>query len=228
VRIAEIFYSIQGEGRLAGMPSTFIRTSGCNLRCLWCDTPYTSWRPEGNEWELAQILAEVRSRPASHVVVTGGEPLLAREIEQLTKRLKQKKYHITVETAATIFKPVACDLVSMSPKLSNSIPWKRAKGKFARMHEEHRLNFPVIQRFMDGYDYQFKFVVDEKRDFAEIQTILKGLKNIDPTRVLVMAQARTRRELHEKALWIVELCKAHRFSYTPRLQIELYGNRRGT
>lgn len=210
------------------MPSAFIRTSGCNLRCVWCDTPYTSWRPEGNEWKLGEILAEVRSRPTAHVVVTGGEPLLAREIEQLTKRLKQKKYHITIETAATIFKPVVCDLISMSPKLSNSTPWKREKGKFARMHEEHRLNFPVMQRFMDGYDYQLKFVVGEKRDFAEIQTILKGLKNIDPTRVLVMAQARTRRELREKAPWIVELCKAHGFCYTSRLQIELYGNRRGT
>jgi len=228
VRIAEIFYSIQGEGRLAGMPSVFIRTTGCNLRCVWCDTPYTSWRPEGKEWKLEQILAEVKGYPTSYVVVTGGEPLLAREIEELVKRLKQKKYHITVETAATIFKPLQCDLISMSPKLSNSTPWRRAKGIFARMHEEHRLNLPVIQRFMKGYDYQLKFVVDKKRDFTEIDTILKRLKNVDPPRVLIMAQGRTKRELSEKAPWIVDLCKAYGFCYTPRLQIELYGNRRGT
>jgi len=228
VRIAEIFYSIQGEGRLAGMPSVFIRTTGCNLRCVWCDTPYTSWRPEGKEWKLEQILAEVKGYPTSYVVVTGGEPLLAREIEELVKRLKQKKYHITVETAATIFKPLQCDLISMSPKLSNSTPWRRAKGIFARMHEEHRLNLPVIQRFTDGYDYQLKFVVDKKRDFTEIDTILKRLKNVDPPRVLIMAQGRTKRELSEKAPWIVDLCKAYGFCYTPRLQIELYGNRRGT
>ena len=228
MRIAEIFYSIQGEGRLAGMPSVFIRTTGCNLRCVWCDTPYTSWRPEGKEWKLEQILAEVKGYPTSYVVVTGGEPLLAREIEELVKRLKQKKYHITVETAATIFKPLQCDLISMSPKLSNSTPWRRAKGIFARMHEEHRLNLPVIQRFMKGYDYQLKFVVDKKRDFTEIDTILKRLKNVDPPRVLIMAQGRTKRELSEKAPWIVDLCKAYGFCYTPRLQIELYGNRRGT
>ena len=116
----------------------------------------------------------------------------------------------------------------MSPKLSNSTPLTRAKGMFARMHEEHRLNFPVIQRFTDGYDYQLKFVVDEKRDFTEVHTILKRLKNVDPTRVLIMAQGRTKRELSAKAPWIVDLCKAYGFCYTPRLQIELYGNRRGT
>ncbi len=228
MRIAEIFYSIQGEGRFVGTPSVFIRTSGCNLRCVWCDTPYTSWKPEGEEWTLGGILAEVKKHPTSHVVITGGEPLLAREIEQLTTRLKQRIYHITIETAATIFKPVVCDLISMSPKLSNSTPWKREKGKFAKMHETHRLNFPVIQSFMDGYDYQLKFVVERKKDFSEIKAILKRLKNVDPTQVLIMAQGRTKRELNEKAPWIVELCKAYGFRYTPRLHIDLYGNRRGT
>lgn len=228
MRIAEIFYSIQGEGRLVGTPSVFIRTSGCNLRCIWCDTPYASWRPEGKEWRLGEILAEVKRHSASHVVITGGEPLLAPEIEELTTRLKQKTYYITIETAATIFKPVACDLISMSPKLSNSTPWRREKGKFARMHEEHRLNLPVIQQFLDGYDYQIKFVVDKNKDFSEIEEILGKLKNVDRDRVLVMAQGRTKRELREKAPWIVDLCKAYGFRYTPRLQIDLYGNRRGT
>ncbi len=228
MRIAEIFYSIQGEGILVGIPSVFIRTSGCNLRCLWCDTPYTSWRPEGKEWRLDEILAKVKKQPSRRVVVTGGEPLLAPEIEELASKLKEKNYHVTIETAATIFKPVACDLLSMSPKLSNSTPWKREKGKFARMHEKHRLNPPVIQRFIDGYDYQLKFVVEKKEDFIEIQGILKGLKNVDADRVLVMGQGKTKRELREKAAWIVELCKVHGFRYTPRLQIDLYGNRRAT
>ncbi len=228
MRIAEIFYSIQGEGRFVGTPSVFIRTSGCNLRCVWCDTPYTSWKPEDEEWTLGGILAEVKKHPTSHVVITGGEPFLAREIEQLTTKLKATNYHITIETAATIFKPVVCDLISMSPKLSNSTPWRREKGKFAKMHEVHRLNFPVIQSFLDGYDYQLKFVVDRKSDFTEIQGILKRLKKVDPTRVLLMAQGRTKKELGKKAPWIVELCKAHGFRYTPRLHIDLYGNRRGT
>lgn len=228
MRIAEIFYSIQGEGRLVGTPSGFIRTSGCNLRCGWCDTPYTSWKPEGEEWKLGEILAEVNQYPSRHVVITGGEPLLARDMGELTSRFKRKGYHITMETAATIFKPVVCDLISMSPKLSNSTPRKREKGKFTRMHEEQRLNFPVIQKFLNRYDYQLKFVVENRRDFTEIRGILKRLKNIDPTRVLIMAQGRTRRELHDKASWIVDLCKTYGFGYTPRLQIELYGNRRGT
>jgi 7-carboxy-7-deazaguanine synthase len=228
MRIAEIFYSIQGEGRLLGVPSVFIRTSGCNLRCVWCDTPYTSWRPEGKERSLTEIMAAVTKYPAKHVVITGGEPLLAPEIEELTKRLKQRAYHITIETAATIFKPVTCDLMSMSPKLSNSTPWKREKGKFATMHEERRLNLAVMQQFIDRYDYQLKFVVDQRRDFDEIQQVLANVNHVDAARVLIMAQGRTKKELRERAPWIVELCKKHGFSYTPRLQIELWGNRRGT
>ena len=199
MRIAEIFYSIQGEGMLAGTPSVFIRTSGCNLRCVWCDTPYTSWRPEGTERSLAEILAETKKHPSRYAVVTGGEPLLANEIEGLTRNLKQKDYHVTIETAATIFKPVTCDLVSISPKLSNSTPWEREKGKFARMHEQHRLNFPVIQRFIQDYDYQLKFVVDKRRDFAEIRGVLKTLRNTEGDRVLVMARGKTRNELNKKA-----------------------------
>lgn len=226
--ISEIFYSVQGEGRLVGMPSVFIRTSGCNLRCVWCDTPYTSWKPEGQERSLKEILDEVKGYPSRHVVITGGEPMLAREIEELTQRLRRRGYHITVETAATIFKPVACDLMSLSPKLSNSTPWKRERGRFARMHEEKRINVPVIQRFMDSYDYQLKFVVEEERDFAEVQEVLKKLKNVDRDRVLIMAQAKTRKELRGKAPWLVNLCKSYGFRYTPRLHIDLYGDRRGT
>lgn len=228
MRLAEIFYSIQGEGRLVGTPSIFIRTSGCNLRCVWCDTPYTSWRPEGEEWDLREILAEAAKYPGRHAVVTGGEPFLDPEIEGLTAALREGGYHVTIETAATLLKPVVCDLISMSPKLANSTPWKREQGKFARMHEQRRLNFAVMQRLMDGYDYQFKFVAERRRDFAEIEEVLGRLKGVDRSRVLVMAQAKSRKALREKGPWIVELCKKHGFSYTPRLHIELYGNRRGT
>ena len=228
MRIAEIFYSVQGEGRLLGMPSVFIRTSGCNLRCVWCDTPYTSWKPQGEEWSVREILAEVKGYPTPFVVVTGGEPLLSPKINELTRKLKKANYHVTIETAATIFKPVACDLLSMSPKLSNSTPWKRARGKFAKMHEGHRLNLPVIEKFMEGHDYQLKFVVEQRRDFSEIRGILKRLKNVDSARVLLMAQGETKRELSKRAPWIVDLCKKYDFRYTPRLHIELYGNRRGT
>jgi len=228
VHISEIFNSIQGEGRLLGMPSVFIRTSGCNLRCVWCDTPYTSWRPEGRDWNINTILREVHKYPARHVVVTGGEPLLAPEIEELAKELKREGAHITIETAATIFKPVACDLISMSPKLAHSTPWKREKGKFAKMHEERRLNFGVLQKFLEGYDYQLKFVVERRQDFTEIRDLLDRLVGVDRARVLVMAQGKTSGEVRRKAKWIVELCKEHGYGFTPRLHIDLFGNRRGT
>jgi 7-carboxy-7-deazaguanine synthase len=228
VQIAEIFYSIQGEGRFVGMPSVFVRTSGCNLRCVWCDTPYTSWTPEGKKWNVSEILTEVAKYPSRHVVVTGGEPFLATEIEELTAKLKPLGSHITIETAATLFKLVACDLISMSPKLANSTPWKRAKGKFAKMHETARLNFAVMQQFIDGYEYQLKFVVNHQDDFSEIEEILGRLENVDSSRVLIMGQGKTARELRDKTKWIVELCKEYGFGYTPRLHIELFGNRRGT
>jgi 7-carboxy-7-deazaguanine synthase len=228
MQIAEIFYSVQGEGRLIGLPSVFIRTSGCNLRCVWCDTPYTSWRPQGRDWTTAEIVGEVAKYPSRFVVVTGGEPFLAPEIEKLARALKQRGAHITIETAATVFKPVPCDLVSMSPKLANSTPWKKQEGRFAKMHEKRRLDFAVIQAFLERYDYQLKFVVDRPADFEEVRSILAKLKNVDPGRVLVMAQGTRSRQIQSKAPWIVGLCKKYGYGYTPRLHIDLYGNRRGT
>src|SRR6516162_3212632 len=110
MKIADLFYSIQGEGRLMGVPSAFVRTTGCPLRCTWCDTAYTSWAPEGVSLAPADIVRRLADFPTRHVVVTGGEPLIAAGIEELCANLKQAGYHITVETAAVVFKPVPCDL----------------------------------------------------------------------------------------------------------------------
>jgi len=228
MRISEIFYSIQGEGRLLGVPSVFVRTSGCNLRCRWCDTPYTSWSPQGKIWSVKKILGEVDKYPTQHVVITGGEPLLAPDLDELTSQLKERGAHITIESAATIFKAVACDLISLSPKLANSTPWQRSKGEFAAMHDKRRLNYQVMQRFIDSYDYQLKFVVDRKRDLDEVRAVIGRLKNVDAAKVMLMAQGIKQGELVRKAHWIVESCKQYGFSYTPRLHIELFGNRRGT
>src|SRR4051795_4605464 len=122
VKLSEIFYSIQGEGSLIGIPSVFVRATGCNLRCVWCDTPYTSWQPEGEDWTLDAIMERVASYSASHVVVTGGEPMIAPEILTLTSALRKAGLHITIETAGTVYHPVACDLMSVSPKLKTSTP----------------------------------------------------------------------------------------------------------
>jgi 7-carboxy-7-deazaguanine synthase len=228
MQIAEIFYSLQGEGRLIGVPSVFIRISGCNLRCAWCDTPYTSWEPEGRPLRIDEIIQEVAKYPSRFVVITGGEPFLAPEIAELTQALKQSGAHITIETAATIFKSVSCDLLSMSPKLANSTPWKKQQGRFAKMHEARRLDLTVIEKFLDSYQCQIKFVVERPADFDEVCGILAKLDRVDPNRVLIMAQGTTSRQIQSKARWIVELCKKFGFGYTPRLHVDLYGNRRGT
>ena len=125
MKISELFFSIQGEGKLSGVPSVFVRASGCNLRCVWCDTPYASWNPEGEDVAVAEIVRRVAEFGASHVVLTGGEPMIMPEIGELCSALKGMGRHITIETAATVFKPVAHDLASLSPKLANSTPTER-------------------------------------------------------------------------------------------------------
>src|SRR5687768_477170 len=100
--IAEIFYSIQGEGELTGVPSVFVRTSGCNLRCTWCDTKYASWNPEGEELSIPAILERIAAHPGKHVVITGGEPMVAKGIHELAAAIRGTGRHITIETAGTV------------------------------------------------------------------------------------------------------------------------------
>ena len=228
MKITEIFYSIQGEGKLAGVPSVFIRTAGCNLRCAWCDTPFSSWEPEGEELDLDTILDRVSDHPTQYVVLTGGEPLIQPEVTELTRRLKEEEYHVTLETAATVYQPVTCDLTSISPKLSNSTPWERAEGRWADAHEDARLNFDVIEQLMALGEYQLKFVVDEPDDIIEIDAVLGALSNYEPSDVLLMPQGVTPEELAERSRWLAELCKERAFRFCPRLQIMIYGNTRGT
>jgi 7-carboxy-7-deazaguanine synthase len=228
MKVAEIFYSIQGEGRLAGVPSAFVRTAGCNLACSWCDSPYTSWEPQGEPLPVAEVLDHVAAFPTRHAVVTGGEPLIAPGIEDLCAGLGARGYHITIETAATVFKPVVCDLASLSPKLANSTPWQRADGRFAERHERQRLRPDVIRAFLERYDYQLKLVMDRPEDVAEVLALLEQLPGVDRSRVLLMPQGVAREELDQRGPWLVEACKKHGFRYCPRLHIELYGNRRGT
>ncbi|HEY7328157.1 MAG TPA: 7-carboxy-7-deazaguanine synthase QueE [Gemmataceae bacterium] len=228
MRIADLFFSIQGEGRLMGVPSAFVRTTGCPLRCVWCDSDYTSWNPQGESWTVAQILSRLADFPTRHVVVTGGEPLIAAEIEELCAGLRASGHHITIETAGVVFKELPCDLASVSPKLSNSIPYEREGGRWAERHNQQRLHLDVIQAFVDYSDYQLKFVIERAEDIAEVKEIVDSLRDVDPAKVLLMPEGTTREELDRRGAWLVDVCKQHGFRYCPRLHIELFGNRRGT
>jgi len=240
MKISEIFYSIQGEGMLAGVPSVFVRSSGCNLRCTWCDTPYTSWNPEGREVSIDQILAEaLQSRDRkeaalkpsfqpqiSHVVITGGEPMIAEGIVELTHRLKELGMHVTIETAGTVHKDVVCDLMSISPKLANSTPYERDGGRWAAQHDRLRYQPEVLEKLTREFEYQLKFVVASPEDLAEIETMLQEI-HADRGRVVLMAEGTDAEIIRERALWITEICKREGFRYSPRLHIDLWGNRRG-
>ena len=228
--ISEIFYSLQGEGELTGVPSVFVRTSGCNLRCNWCDTPYASWQPEGKQMTVGEIVAAVRPHPARHVVLTGGEPMMAPDIQALAAALKKLDYHLTIETAATIVPAgISCDLASLSPKLKNSSPDERLDDAWRRKHENLRWQPEVVRAWLDRGGYQLKFVVAQATDLIEIETLLASLeREIPRAKVLLMPEGTTVEVLRARAVWLAELCKTRGYRYAPRLHVELYGNKRGT
>ena len=229
MRIAEIYRSGQGEGFLTGTESVFVRASGCNLRCSFCDTPFTSWSPEGEDMSVGEILEQVaRCGPCEHVVITGGEPMLFAELLPLTASLKTMGKHLTIETAGTLFLPVACDLMSISPKLANSTPPPERDARWSRRHEQARHLPDVIRRLVREFAYQIKFVVDSAADLAEVGRYLAEIPEIDRARVLLMPQGTTLAELGERAAWLEPYCRKHQFTYCPRKHIEWYGHTRGT
>jgi 7-carboxy-7-deazaguanine synthase len=226
MRISEIFYSIQGEGILAGVPSVFIRTTGCNLRCTWCDTPYTSWKPEGYQMMYGPMLTQIRKHWCGYVVLTGGEPMILPDLAELTAKIKEIEQHITIETAGTVYQKVACDLMSISPKLANSTPVEREDGKFAEQHEELRYQPEVLKQLIAEYPYQLKFVISSAEDVKEAKDIVQEI-GADRTRVLLMPEGTTRQAINERAQWLVEICKDFGYRYCPRLHIDIWGDKRG-
>lgn len=228
--ISEIFYSLQGEGELTGVPSVFVRASGCNLRCNWCDTPYASWKPEGETRSVAEILAEISRHPARHVVLTGGEPMIAKEMRELAAEVRKLGRHITIETAGTVAPDgIACDLASISPKLKNSAPDERLPETWRERHEATRWQPDVVRAWIDGYPYQLKFVVSSVADVDEIESMLAELgREIPRAKVLLMPEGTAMETLRARAAWLGELCKERGYRYAHRLHVELYGNKRGT
>ena len=229
--ISEIFYSIQGEGSLAGVPSVFIRTSGCNLRCAWCDTPYASWHPEGTDTSIEQIIAEVETHPTRFVVVTGGEPMIAKGMRELLSALREHGKHITIETAGTVPpNGIACDLASISPKLANSTPSAEAAGTaWKEKHERTRLQPEVLRAWCDGHEYQLKFVISSADDVREAENIISQMGiTIPPHKIQLMPEGTDAETLRSRTPLLIEWCKRKGYRLSPRLHIEWFGNKHGT
>lgn len=227
MRVAEIFQSVQGEGFLTGTASIFVRAAGCNLRCWFCDTPYASWHPEGEDLSVEEIARQIVSYECDHVVLTGGEPMLFAELIPLCELLRQRGLHITIETAGTLFLPLACDLMSISPKLQNSAPGESIDQRWQQRHDRTRHAPDIIRRLAEEYPYQVKFVVDEPDDLAEINDYLDASPWITRDRVLLMPQGRSGDELAEKAVWLEPYCQVNDLQFCPRKHVEWFGLVRG-
>ena len=225
MKYSELFHTIQGEGMLIGVPSVFFRTSYCNLRCTWCDTPYTSWNPENRDITVAESVAAIAQFGCKHVVITGGEPFIqTKELITLCFELGKQGYHITIETNATVFANVDAHLISMSPKLRNSNP--PADNRFYKRHERERIRPEVIRKFLDSYQCQVKFVVDTPNDLAEIQSLQEDI-DIPSETIMLMPQGKTPRILQQKQEWLVELCKENGYRFSPRVHVDIWGEKRG-
>jgi 7-carboxy-7-deazaguanine synthase len=228
MKIAEIYRSIQGEGLLTGVPSVFVRTSGCNLRCWFCDTPYASWRPEGRDMSIDEIVAQVEEWDTQHVVVTGGEPMLFAELIPLCESLRAIGRHVTIETAGTLYLPLSCDLMSISPKFASSAPAVDTQPHWHRRHQRGRHRPEVVRQLVAAHDYQVKFVVDTPADLDEVTRYLGELPEIARGRVLLMPQGTDQEQLDSRARWVRPYCEAQGLIFCPRKQIEWFGPVRGT
>ena len=227
MKIVEIFVSRQGEGLWTGMESTFIRVGGCNLHCAYCDTAYASWDcHEGEDLTVEEVVGWAVLYGIQHVVITGGEPLLYAEAVPLTRLLAERNFVVTIETNGTFDLAVACDLISISPKLANSIP-RAWKDQTPFLHDRNRTRPDIVRNLIGRYPYQLKFVVGEPEDLADVEDYLDQLGRVDPERVLLMPMATDAAVMRSKAEWIVHYCQAHGFGYCPRMQLEWYGGARG-
>jgi len=231
-----LFETIQGEGKYVGVPSIFMRLSGCNLRCEWlnpdgsvtpCDTPYSSHKPEKNLKDVEDVLIDIRRFRARHVVVTGGEPFLQASVVALINELVCAEKFVTVETNGTIYRPTMAQFYSISPKLSSST--FEASKNFAK-HEAARSQLDQLALFVK-HPHQLKFVVNTPTDLAEIQTLLAGLRtrngSYDERNVYLMPQGVSSEQFDAKADWIVQECKLRGWNFTDRLHVRLWGHKRG-
>jgi len=222
----EIFHSIQGEGVYAGKPAVFIRLALCNLACVWCDTRYTwDWDRCDQREDVMTISLDdageaIRRYGCPNVVITGGEPLVQqRQLTPLLERLKGCGFWIEVETNGTIAPgKKLVELVdhwSVSPKLENS-------GNPVSAREN-----PDAYRLFRGLpSAHFKFVIEKAGDLVELRSLAEKY-NLPREKIVLMPQAQDRDTLLEKSRWLVEICKVDGYLFSTRLQVFLWGSRRG-
>ncbi len=179
---------------------------------------------------LDTILEKIKEFPAKHCVITGGEPMVAKGIVELCQRVQNLGKHITIETAGTVSPGnIACDLASISPKLSNSIPSEERAGLWQARHDKKRLKPDVLQEWVSHYEYQFKFVVTSANDLDEIKTLLREIKHpILPEKIMLMPEGVDSQTIRGRDQTLTEICKQEGYRYCNRLQIELFGDTRGT
>ncbi len=239
----EIFHTLQGEGISAGCPAVFVRASGCNLHCRWCDSDHT-WNFEGTPWkhdrdgtpgyakhcraasvcevDEAEVAARVLSYGCDRVVFTGGEPLLQQEallgvVRELRARMPGCVFE--VETNGTripsdgLLREIG--LFHVSPKLSHS-----------GMGADLRLFPQVLAFFAAQASAWFKFVITTHADLAEVEELLR-LQRIPAGRVMLMPEGRSAAELDARGGWLAEVCKEGGYRYSDRLHIRLWGDRPG-
>lgn len=235
--VNELFYSLQGEGKLAGVPSVFVRTSGCNLRCWFCDSYHTSWEPTHAWLDVDTIVERVTNHEAAdHVVVTGGEPLIHDETVELLERLSGAGSHTTVETNGTITREAPIDLASISPKLASSTPTAdrdpRGDGEWAGRHDDRRIDIDSVATLVDAYEFQLKFVVTGRDDVPEINRLVSQIRDASKTTVrdadvVLMPEGATRDRLAETSELTAEVAMDQGYRYTPRLHVDLWNDAPG-
>lgn len=232
MRIVEQFNSIQGEGKYVGTPSHFIRATGCNLRCEWknsdgtttkCDTPYTSWEPErGYELDIEKTLTEIVKSNFEHIILTGGEPTLYQDLSLIVQRCIQHGFFVTIETNGTKYQKIPHAFISISPKLKSSYPEAR---EAYQLHQKNNNFAEATKLWMQYNNYQLKFVINKKEDIEEVLGIQRML-SVPKKNIYLMPQGTSEEQLRECQNFILEYCLTYGFHYSPRLQINLFGNNR--
>ncbi|PYM55012.1 MAG: hypothetical protein DMD77_21455 [Candidatus Rokuibacteriota bacterium] len=215
-RVAEVFYSIQGEGATAGMPAVFVRLQGCSVGCAWCDTKY-SWDPEaGRAVDLDALVDEAAAFPCRRAVVTGGEPLESSLFVPLLRSLGERGFAIEVETSG-ILPP---------PRVGRAVQWNvSVKLAGSGVAESRRIQPASIRGFL-AQDAWWKFVVTDDADVAEVLKLAERFA-LPRARILLQPEAVRREDLLERSPGVVEACKRHGFGFSPRLHVLLWGARRG-